>query len=174
MAATEHLSRDDLASRLDVESRTITNWVKQHPDFPSRVSGRARDFPWLRCLKWYLAREIKKSAPEMVITEALARARKLAAEAEIAELNLAERRGALVPMEVHESRSEQLASRLFAALTGQTVPLLRAEFPDLPAIDLERRAEHIADGLIAACRANADEIDEAADAGELEGADASG
>jgi hypothetical protein len=166
--AVEFVTKVELASRLDVEPRTITNWIRQHHDFPSRVSGRSREFPWLRCLQWFLQRESARAAPPAAATEAASRARKMAAEAEIAELNLAERRGALIPLSVHEQRCEDLASRLFAAATGQLIPLIRAEFHDVDVLTLQAAAERISDGVIAACRSSADDIDEAADAAEVE------
>jgi transcriptional regulator with XRE-family HTH domain len=115
MPRDEYLSREDLADRLGVDVRTVTNWVKNQRGFPSRMRGKERDFPWLRCLQWHIEREIAKSAPAPAMDEKAARARKMAAEATEAELDLRERQNELMPVAVHVERFERLASH-FAAI----------------------------------------------------------
>jgi phage terminase Nu1 subunit (DNA packaging protein) len=157
--AVEHVRSGVLAQLLGVSQRQVAQLAKQGMPHEGEMYDVAA------CVQWYVRRRSHAARPA---NELKARTRKLTADAEISELNLAERRGNLIPMSVHEQRVEALARRLFAALTGQTTPLVMQAFPELPPLEAERKAEAIADGLIAACRATVDEIDEAVDARALE------
>jgi hypothetical protein len=42
MASDRFVDRAEIAFLMGVDVRTITNYVKKHPDFPSRVRGSTR------------------------------------------------------------------------------------------------------------------------------------
>jgi phage terminase Nu1 subunit (DNA packaging protein) len=115
------VTRKAIAAHLHLTERSITELVDKH-DFPSRIRGRERRFPLARCFTWYLkfkqeeaVSRIRPPAPTNVTDS---RARKLTAEAEKAELELAERRSELLPLDVHEERVSKLCDRIAATCKG--------------------------------------------------------
>jgi phage terminase Nu1 subunit (DNA packaging protein) len=144
----------------------------QHVTLLAR-EGMPRDGEWFDpavCVQWYIRYRASSVANDpdennTFAKEHISRARKLAAEASIAELNLEERRGKLIPLGIHEERVEDFASRVFAALTGQLAPQLRIEFPELETLALQGIAERLGDVLIAACRSTALDDDDQEDDG---------
>src|SRR5690349_13895608 len=107
MARDEYVDREKIADHLDVEPRTITNLVKEHADFPSRVKGRTRTFPKRQCLAWYIKYKqdeaVKRAAPKRDEREALdvAKTRKVEIDTELAEIELEEARGRIIPVDMH-------------------------------------------------------------------------
>jgi phage terminase Nu1 subunit (DNA packaging protein) len=145
--------------------------TQQHVTLLAR-EGMPRDGEWFDpavCVQWYIryrASSVDKDPDDQSVEkEHVSRARKLAAEASIAELNLEERRGKLIPLDVHEERVEDFAARVFAALTGQLAPQLRIEFPEMETLALQGVAERLGDVLIAACRSTALDDDDQEDDG---------
>lgn len=150
-SAPREVQSGALAELLGVTQRQISNLAREG------MPHRGERYPVAECVQWYIRRRSPDGRPT---DERAARARKLHAEAEAAELDLAERRGDLIPRSVHERRCEQFAQRLVAAVTGELPSLLRLEFPEADPIAVQAQAERIGDGLIAACRGTADDIDE--------------
>ncbi|MEA3245553.1 MAG: hypothetical protein U9Q74_05300 [Gemmatimonadota bacterium] len=139
-----------LAALLGVSQRQVANLAREGMPHHGEL------YPVAACVQWYIRRRSAEGKPA---DERTARARKINAEAEVAELNLLERRAELIPRAVHLARSEQFAQRLFAAITGELPALIRGEFSEYDAITLQEKTERIGDGLIAACRSTGDEIE---------------
>jgi len=103
VATERYVDREEIAFLLEVEPRTITNYVKRYTDFPSRVSGRDRTFPVHRCLIWQRDRIVASAVADVStpaptnIAEAVQR--KAIADAALAELKLAKLRGDVVAVE---------------------------------------------------------------------------
>lgn len=152
-----------LAALLGVSQRQVANLAREGMPHNGEL------YPVAECIQWYIRRRSAEGKPA---DERTARARKINAEAEVAELDLFERRGELIPREVHRTRSEQFAQRLFAAITGELPSMIRTEFPEYDAITLQEKTERIGDGLIAACRVTADDIEEPPEAIESGDVDA--
>ena len=114
----ELLDREQLADRFGVDIRTITNWVGD--GMPQRVRSGKPVYAWLECLKWREEqirkdrRGLREAGDDEQRKEQLAEARLRVAlaEAEEAELNLAERRGELVPVQFMRDEFERIAQAL--------------------------------------------------------------
>lgn len=129
MAADRYVSREEIAEELGVEERTITNWVKAPPanapgPFPCRVRGRNRTFPRRKCLAWYIefkvAEGLARAAPAQPTDLVEAERRKAVADAELAELKVAQLRGDLVPVALFREEVSRPLQRVRARL--MTVP----------------------------------------------------
>jgi phage terminase Nu1 subunit (DNA packaging protein) len=87
-----HISRAELADRLGVSPQTMARLLKE--GLPCEGTGRGRRFPWPAAREWYDARREALLRAQLERAEgpadfATARARKMAAEAELAEFELA-------------------------------------------------------------------------------------
>jgi phage terminase Nu1 subunit (DNA packaging protein) len=93
-------SREEIAEILGVDVRTITNYVRQHSDFPNRVDGKRRRFPIARCVAWKInhdvAAAIAAMAPPAPKDLADAEKRRAIADAEFAEMRVMKMRGETV------------------------------------------------------------------------------
>src|SRR5690606_23096838 len=125
-----YVSRAEIARQLRVTERTITTWVRDR-DFPRRVKGRRVTFPEDRCFAWYVAYKqseaLRRSRSEEPADLDTARARKMEAEARIAEIELARIEGELIPLDMHEQRLAMILDRLRAKmlnLPGRWAPEL--------------------------------------------------
>jgi phage terminase Nu1 subunit (DNA packaging protein) len=99
----DDVSRDFLARVLGVDVRTIANLVAEGMDKSSR--GK---FPLLVCVQWYVRREREAARGAKGLNDLdLARQRKTVAEARIAELDLADREGRSIPIDVHVQRMRE-------------------------------------------------------------------
>lgn len=133
--ADRHVVRAEIAARLGLSERQITNLVRtgklaDGSSFPSRVSGRDRTFPSDRCFDWYvrykqeeaLQRAAGKKEPANM---AEAELRKAIADAEIAELKLQRLRGEIVPLDQYRRELRRVLSRVrarFQAIPGEYAP----------------------------------------------------
>ena len=138
MAADRFVDRTEIAFLLGVEPRTVTNYVKSHPDFPSRVKGSNRTFPVQRCLAWQrdraVADAITSVAPPPPDGAHEAGVRKAIADAELAEIRLAKLRGELIPVDVASQEVDRAFGRVrarFVAVPGEYGPQL-LNLTDLP------------------------------------------
>lgn len=105
------------ADLLGLTHERLRQLALEHPDIPMSGRGRSRRFLWPPLRKWrdaYLRSEGVRSIRPQSVEEA--RARKLAAEADLAEIELAERRGQLVPAAFFRQEYEGACARLRAAL----------------------------------------------------------
>lgn len=106
-----------LAEYYGVEDRTVTNWVNGMPACPSWKENGRRYFDSVKVAAW---REAKARADALRNTEPLdlekARARKMAADAELAELELARVRGEQVQVETVRETWSAIATKIRAQL----------------------------------------------------------
>jgi phage terminase Nu1 subunit (DNA packaging protein) len=122
-------SREEIAEILGVEVRTITNWIKHHPDFPSRVDGKHRKFPIARCVTWKIDRAVADAiasmAPKAPADLADAEKRRAIADAEFAEIRVQKLRGEVVLVEDARKEVEAAFARVrarFVAIPGEYAP----------------------------------------------------
>lgn len=122
-------SREEIAEILGVDVRTITNYVRQHSDFPNRVDGKRRFFPIARCVAWKINHDVADAiaamAPPAPTDEKNANRRRAIAEAELAEIEVKKARGEIVEVAVAlkeiERNNTRVASRLLSAV-GEYTP----------------------------------------------------
>jgi phage terminase Nu1 subunit (DNA packaging protein) len=118
--AERYVSREEIADRLGVEPRTVTNWVRNHSDFPSRVEGRSRSFPAQKCLLWFIDRKVADAVSSMLPPQQTsmvdAELRKAVADAELAELRVQKLRGEVIPVEMARKELRLIFTRLRARL----------------------------------------------------------
>jgi phage terminase Nu1 subunit (DNA packaging protein) len=118
MSQTELLTKDEVAERFLVEPRTIDRWVVD--GMPQRKRSGRLVYHWPDCYRW---REAAIRADERATRHAGgdeekkksladARLRQAMAEAEEAELNLAARRGSLVPLDFMREEFGRIARAL--------------------------------------------------------------
>lgn len=160
------LTAKQVAQLFGKQARTITNWVNSDPPCPSILEGRERFFDSVAVLAWHDARTMAKARAEWEAEMGAdvaydldrERARKTAAEALMAEIELAQKRGAVIPAEVHGKVVGELCDRLRAVCIN---------VPSNYAIDLEREGvdpaaaeavlRNVSDALTRALRGTADE-----------------
>lgn len=115
------LTRTDAKAALgEMPARTFALWVKR--GLPRKGDGKKEQYPWPDVYHWILdqiERRARENARPKDIEEA--HKRKAAADAELAELELAERRNLLMTVEAYESivgaAFARVAARLKAAPT---------------------------------------------------------
>lgn len=125
MASEEFVDRGALASILGVTEATITTWIKQRTDFPSRVRGRRRTFPLGKAVRWYVNYKLDEQANRQKKSKGDDRNgpdtpgyRKSLAEAELSELEVARELRTLVPEEDFVETLTTICEELRAALRG--------------------------------------------------------
>jgi phage terminase Nu1 subunit (DNA packaging protein) len=114
----ELLTREELAERFGVDVRTITNWVQD--GLPQRSKSGRPVYSWPECRTWWekKIREDGRALRDAGGDEdrktqiAEARLRSAVAEAEQAELDLAQRRGDLVTLGYMRGEFERIATAL--------------------------------------------------------------
>lgn len=120
MSQERYVDRTEIAFLLGVEPRTITNWVKNHPDFPSRVSGKERKFPVLKCIRWKTDRDVADAISSMEPAPAdnfsEAELRKAIADAEMAELKVRKFKAELVDASIVGTEVARAYARVAARL----------------------------------------------------------
>ena len=93
---TRHVSLADLALMLGVGRSTILSWTKQGMPYEQRAD-RNLALPWIfdtvQVVRWLEARASRAAVNDMPTDYVEAKARKLAAEAELTEIRLAKERG---------------------------------------------------------------------------------
>ena len=92
------MGQQDAAVAFGVTKRTLRNWELE--GFPHRTDGTRKAYPLRECIEWRLAREVESTKGDPTEAEMdAARLRKLEADAESKELDLAVKRGGLVPLD---------------------------------------------------------------------------
>jgi phage terminase Nu1 subunit (DNA packaging protein) len=133
--ALELLAKQELADRFGVDVRTITNWVAD--GMPERRRSGKPAYAWLDCYRWREekiredGRASRHAGGDDNIKKQLAdaRLRTALAEAEEAELNVAARRGELIPrnfMRIEFSRIAQAFRTALLAVPQSWEPRLAA------------------------------------------------
>lgn len=122
-SADRFVDREEIAFLLGVDLRTISRFVRQHSDFPSRVQGRARTFPVRRCLQWQqdriVANVVSQAAPSAPDSSEEAARRKLLAEAQLAEVKLAKARAEVISVSLALKEIHDVFARVRATLLGK-------------------------------------------------------
>jgi phage terminase Nu1 subunit (DNA packaging protein) len=131
----EYLGIDDVAALLFVDERTIRNWINSK-GMPSMKDERARRFNWFEVLPWYVKMRNqedgnRRNSPVMVrqewpgvdaaeLKESLdaANLRRTIAEADLRELDLAQRRGQVVAIADVSKTIADLAKNLQIEILG--------------------------------------------------------
>lgn len=128
-AVDEALTRKELAARLDISERQVHNLVEL--GMPRRVRGKTVRYPWKLCHSWYIRfkqeEAVKRARAGSPADIDLARARKMEAEARMAEIELAKLEGELIPLDLFEEQLNVILDRLRAKminLPGRWAPLL--------------------------------------------------
>lgn len=160
--ADQYLTRPALADFLGISEREITNLVKEHDAFPSRMTGRSRSFPRNRCRAWYLEFKQREAVARAKPTKTLeldeARAKKTMIDTDLAELELEAARGRLIPREIHEQRVEELANRLASRVKNLSRYVGDVQGA-LSAVEAQVLLERIGDDLLRALVGAADELE---------------
>jgi phage terminase Nu1 subunit (DNA packaging protein) len=148
-----------------VDRRTVTNWLNSTPPCPSQLRGRIRQFDTVDVARWKdsiagdraVAKREKECQPSVNLDAA--RQRKVEAEAQLAELELAERRGEIIPLSVYEERITRLCEQLAARCKtlGRYMGDVQRALTDIDAAEL---LERIQDDLLRALMATDDLDDE--------------
>jgi len=105
------LTQKELAELLGLTSRQIRN-LTEEGILKTEPLGAREFYPWPASNHRYIAYKVERSRPAASSKEEHLRARKLAAETEIAELKAAEARRELIPFDLHVARVAQLLDRL--------------------------------------------------------------
>jgi excisionase family DNA binding protein len=127
----DFMTIDDVAELLDVQDRTIRNWMKLR-GMPSTSDERGRRFNWRQVLPWYVKmmadldgnRGKNPEAPpagedsEPGETFDAALCRKTIAEADLKQLDLAVRRGQVVAIDDVSRTLQDVAKNLQTELLG--------------------------------------------------------
>lgn len=121
----ETLELEDVASLLGVSERMIRNYMKDN-DLPCIGDGRGRRFVWAEVREWYVRYRIEKDGnrgnepcqipgdDDENMDEV--QLRKLKAEADLKELELATKRGEVVAIEDVKRSMENVAASLKSAI----------------------------------------------------------
>lgn len=132
------VSRDMLAAILGVDVRTVTNCVNE--GMPKSSRGR---FPLGAAVQWYIGREREKARGGKGLNELdVARQRHENAKATLAEMEVADREGRTIPVEVHQQR---LRERL-ETVAGNLKALGRYQ-PDVKAAVTDEAADALLDRM---------------------------
>jgi hypothetical protein len=140
---SDRLTTHEAADRLGLSERRLQQLVAEHRDVPTVGSGTARRYLWPALREWR-DRQLVQQGVQSVRPQSVeeARARKLAAEADLKEIELAERRGALMPAALFRQELEAACARIRAHqlnAPGRYAPqLLEALADRLRAEDLPR------------------------------------
>lgn len=164
-------SAAELADFYGVDRRTVTNWINEDPPCPSRKRKGERVFDTAQVAKWHSDRAARqaiaqheKAKPPDVDD---AKARKLEAEAQLAEITVAEKRGELVPLDVVEQLVGEVCDRMRAVLVNApSNQLLALERAGVPAAVGQAVLEAMSQDLTRALRGVSEEIEEDDDGGD--------
>jgi phage terminase Nu1 subunit (DNA packaging protein) len=111
MPAAKFVTQQQLADILGLSTRQIRNL--EHEGLPLRAEGKRKLYPIPDAVRWYVQREQARVEPTDYEE---AKARKMAAEAELAEIQRDRERGRLLAIEDVEREHRKMLERLAAAL----------------------------------------------------------
>lgn len=129
MADLELVEQAEAARRLGVSHQAIGQWVRK-PEAPTEYRGGKLFLRWPDFPQWWVASRVA-GARRSITPSSLddARTRREAAMAELAELDLAERRGELVTVADYQTELAAICTRIrsrLVALPGKWAPRLAA------------------------------------------------
>jgi 5-methylcytosine-specific restriction endonuclease McrA len=154
-----------LAERLGRSTKQIERYVAE--GMPHEGAGAKRTFPWPECRTWLDAhiRKQEEEAAEKRFKPAddseleLAEKRQRIAESRLMVLKVEQMEGSLIPLDLHEQRVQLVCETLAATIKGlgRYAGEVQRAMTD---VDAELLLEKVADELLRACTAKADEVDE--------------
>lgn len=121
------LTPDAIARALDVERRTVTNWLNSDPPCPSTGTGKKRRLILKQVVDWLIARKTRELEAELIAIKgggptkddvAEARKRQAIAEAALVELEYAEKSERLVMTEDLAAAAGEIGERLQSVLVN--------------------------------------------------------
>ena len=159
------LSAQQLAKACNIDRRTVTNWLNEKPACPSTIVKRTRYFDLLQVIEWREQRAVRQARAQWEKDNPRpdelkdARDRKAIVETRILELELGEREGRLIPLEVHEQRVRSLCEPLAARCKslGKYMGDVQLATTDVEAMAL---LEKMGDDLLASLMGAADDLDD--------------
>lgn len=144
-AAESTVSEAELARVLGVTRPAVTQW--RQAGCPYRRRGGRYEYVVAEVVDWRLDRAKAEKRDEAAPDEARERARKLRAEADRAELELARARGELVPVAEFTDALDDAFSRVRAKLLA--VPTEHEHrFPELPVRERVKRLKAMVDAVL--------------------------
>ncbi|NUO63467.1 MAG: hypothetical protein HOQ34_07850 [Gemmatimonadaceae bacterium] len=169
----ESLNQQDFAAAIGLSTRQIRNL--EEAGCPVRVKGDRKTYPWPKALHWYIAYKVERAeAAAKPLDFEAARARKMEADANLAEIEVAKAQAALVPTETVDSIVGELGDRLRAVIVN--IPGnygLKLEELGVDPKAAEAVLTTISEEITRALRAVADELDDEADRGDSGSTDSS-
>lgn len=156
------VSLSAIAELLGVSTRQIQNYRAE--GMPVRQTSGKISYVPRECIRWRIERERDSALAATAPLEPLERARKLRAEADLKELELKERRRALVPVEEFQARIDALVGGLVAVASGRLQRFEREIVAATTPAAARKITERIHDALFEGARAFADELEAEADA----------
>jgi phage terminase Nu1 subunit (DNA packaging protein) len=159
VSRSKSISQKELAERLGITTRHVRNLVFE--GMPKDGEGPKATHPWPETRDWYnayLRAQERKKEPEDDLKEL--RKRKFIAEVRMAEIEIDEAEGRLIPFDVHELRIGAICDRLRGVL--MTVPSKFLSRIQVTRTDLEAQAvgEQIRDETLRALQGTSDDVDE--------------
>lgn len=156
----KRVTKAQLVDLFGESAKQIERYVAE--GMPCTGTGRARKFPWPEVRNWRdeRVRRLEREKVDRTKPASLddARARKEAALAEKAEIEVAQLRGDVIPLELHEQRVEALCVRLAGPVKGLSrfvADVQRAT----TAVEAAAVLDRISDRLLRALQGEADAID---------------
>jgi phage terminase Nu1 subunit (DNA packaging protein) len=119
----ETVGTGELADLFGVDTDSIGVWCGQ--GMPHRRASGMRKFEVAKCVQWRRSQDKRDTREGIAPDEGKQRARKLAAEAELAELKIRERKGELVSMVDAERQIERVVATIrgrILAIRGRWAP----------------------------------------------------
>lgn len=116
------LTQKEMAEVLGLSTRQVANL--EVLGMPTKSKAGKKLYPSTPGMRWYIHYKVQAAQPADFEE---ARARKMSAEAELAELDLAQKRGQLIPLEQHGQRLARILERVRArlvAIPGTVAPRL--------------------------------------------------
>lgn len=163
----EEHSIEETAALFGVTSRTLQNW--RAAGMPHRMTGGRPKFVWRECIRWR-EETIRAEEREKLRGNAPVKDddRLTRAQADLKEMELAERRRQLVPFEEFQAANDALVGGLAAVSAGR---LKRFERPIVQAMtpaEARKVTQEIHRALMEGAREYADDLEAQAAAGERE------
>ena len=168
--AQKYVSQRTLAAWLGVTPRSVTTF--SNAGMPCERSSKGVKYPWPECRRWrddQLQKQARASVESSKPADfQAAKARKEAAQADLAELQRDQLRGTLVELVVHESRVATLCGRLAAVCKGGLSKYMADVQRTTDAAGAIALLERIGDDMLRALGTQADEIEDEPDSGTNE------
>lgn len=163
------LTGDSLARALEVDRKTVTNWINADPPCPSTGAGKRRRFNLKQVFDWYAQRKVRELETELLALRAGeptkddvadARRRQTIAESRVVEIELAEREARIVAIEHVEEVVAEIAERIQPVLLNlPSNYTLNLEQLGIPPEKAQPVLEAIAQDLTRALRGTADDLE---------------